>query len=366
MHKISSRQIFTFACMLSCFLFPGFGDTLILQTGKNSSVIAAIIGIVIGFIPIILILSISKQTTDKNIFELNRERFKFFGTILNILLIIGIIYIMMVGTWSIINFTVSQFLTRTSYYLILFAMNALVAFAVFKKKEVMGRASIVLLVIFISISVFAFIFLVPVVEINNIYPIIDVNKTSFIKTVLMHPTFSVLPLIGLLFIKRNEVVDKENINKKIIYGYLFGTILSLIFLFLIIGVFGIDLGVLFTYPEYSLFKKINAFNFIQRIENVISTIIFIASFVSFTILGSFLKGFVKETFQIKKETVLNIVITILIFLIPFLSVYAFQNYLIIFLYEKYPIFASFLFVVLFINYILLTITKKKKKKTSKS
>ena len=362
MHKISSRQVFAFACMLSCFLFPGFGDTLLLQTGKNSSIIASILGTILGLIPILIIIAISKQTTTKNIFELNKERFKFFGFILNFLLIIGVIYIMIVGTWSIINFTVSQFLTRTSYYLVLFVMNALVAYAILKKTEVIGRTAIVLLISFIMITVFSWIFLIPLVDTTNLYPIMDVSKTSFLKTILMHPTFCALPLISLLFIKRNEVVDKENINIKIILGYIFGAILSTGFLFLIISVFGSEMSALFTYPEYTLFKKINVLDFIQRIENIIASIIFIASFIAFCVMNSFLKEYVKTTFKIKKETVLNIVITILIFAIPFVSVYGFQNYLIISLYEKYPLIASFIFIVLVINYVLLLITKKKETK----
>src|SRR5574344_566723 len=106
MHKISSRQILTFTFFLSCFLFPGFGDTLILQTSKNTTILASILGTLIGLIPLLLILELSKQTTDKNIFELNKERLGFLGYLLNILLVISIVYVIIVATWAIINFVV--------------------------------------------------------------------------------------------------------------------------------------------------------------------------------------------------------------------------------------------------------------------
>lgn len=363
MDKISSKEIFAFTFFLSCFLFPGFGDTIVLENGKNMTIIACIIGMIVGFIPLLLIIYLHNKTINKNIFELNRERFKFFGHILNFLLIISIIYVIAVGTWTIITFTISQFLTRTSYYLILITMMFLVSLATIKKIEVIGRTSLILLGFFICITLFSYIFLIPSVDIDNFFPIFNVNYKNFIQTILYYPTFSVIPILSILAIKKANIIDNKKSNSRIILGYIFGSLIVIIFLLLIIGTFGIDISVLFTYPEYTLFKKINVFNFIQRIENIISTIIFIASFISFTILSTFIVNYVKNLVKFKSKRKLNITISVLCFIFPFITLYLFQNYPILYIFTNYPKISIFIFIILVINVLLIFITNNKKKLT---
>ena len=77
------------------------------------------------------------------------------------------------------------------------------------------------------------------------------------------------------------------------------SLVNLLLLFIyIIGVFGIDLASLFSYPEYSLMKKINYFDFIQHIENI-STFewlfsIFISTVMSLNFIIEYLKHINKE------------------------------------------------------------------------
>lgn len=363
MNKISSKELFVIAFYLSCFLFPGFGDTLILQTGKNASIITSIIGFIIGLIPLLIILYISKFTTDKNIFQINIEKFKFFGYVLNGLLIVSEIYIIAMGTWSIINFTVSQFLTRTSYYFLGIVMFSLIAFTVIKGLEVTARTSIILMIFFVLITIFGWLLLIPTVEIENIYPLINVGKQEFIKSALIFPFFSTIPLIGILFIKRDDVVNNKNFNKNIILGYIFGGILVITFLFFIISLFGIDLATLFTYPEYNVFKKIKAFDFLERIENIVALIVFIVSFGALSVLFLFIKDYIKTTFKIKKDKITNIIILFLCIFIPLITIYIFRNYLVYFLYTKYPTISFFILIIIIINAILLFFTNKRKKRS---
>lgn len=359
MHKISSNELVTFTCYLSCFLFPGFGDTFILETAKNSSIISVLLGFLLGFIPLFLIIYLFKQTKDKNIFELNKERLKFFGSILNLLLVIGMIYIIILGMINIVDFTISQFLTRTSYYLLCLVMISLIIIALIKKTEVVGRTCLVLIFFFIGTFLFSVIFLIPKVDLNNYLPIFDVNKSRMIKAVLMYPSFGILPLVSLLFLKSDRIDNKKKIPQKILLGYLLGSILVITFIYLIIGVFGIDIGVLFTYPEYTLFKKIQAFNFIGRIENIISSIIFITSLSSICLLFSFILHYLKGIFKIKQDKSYNITIIIVCLGVSLLSIYLFRNFPVIMIFTKYHLFSSSIYFVLILNALLIFLTKKR-------
>lgn len=364
MHKISSNQVLTFSFLLSCFFFTGFGNTIILKEARNSSILACIVGTIIGIIPLLLILSITKKNPDKNIFELNIERFKIFGHILNFLLILSVIYFFTVSVWEIINFIISQFLTRTSYYLVAAFICIIVSLVVIKGLEVLSRTSFILTIIFTVTVLFAWIFLIPNVEVNNFYPIMEASTNSFFKTALYFSSFSVLPLMTLLFIKRDDLIDKEKFNKKVIIGYIITAILTIEFLTLIIGTYGIDLSLLYAYPEYSLFKKINAFYFIQRIENIIAITIFITAFISFSLFTSFIINYFKSTFKIKEKRTIDITTVLITFSISFVSIYLFTNNKILPLYTRYPNYSKYIFILLLINWFLLKLTKKKSTENS--
>lgn len=359
MSKISSKELFVFTFFLGVILFPGFGNTLVLETGRHAALFSSFVGFLIGFIPLLMIVYIIDKANDKNIFEYNKEKFKWFGQILNILYVIAIIYIIFVESWSIVTFTVSQFLSRTSYYLILALLSTSLSLVVCKKLEVIGRCHIILFLLFMLIILFAWIFLIPIVEFDNYLPIFDVSYEIFIKTSLMFPTFIIVPLISLISIRKSDITDSKKLKRRIICGYIFGYLFVFVFLLLIIGVFGIDMSIIFTYPEYALLKKVQAFDFIQRIENVLASTIIIASFTSLAVLLYSLITYVKTTFKIKKDLILNIITVFLCFAIPLISITLFKNYLIINLFTKFPIYSSFIYIVLFINFILIVLCKKK-------
>ena len=81
MEKISHKEIFVLTFFLSCFLYPGFGDTLIIKYSRNGIIISTIIGSLIGFLVVLLITSIFDKIDKGNIFDYNVSRFKVFGKV---------------------------------------------------------------------------------------------------------------------------------------------------------------------------------------------------------------------------------------------------------------------------------------------
>lgn len=362
LNKISSKEIFVLTFYLTIALFVGFGNSQLLKISNSTTLITAIVGVIIGFIPIMLVIYLSKFTTDKNIFELLSSKFKVFGKILNLLIGLSVIIMGMVSIWNCVNFAVSQYLSQTPLILIGIIFFLIVCLCVIKGKEVIGRTAIILFPIFIIFTLVAWIGLIPKIEIENIYPILNIKTLDFIKSAIYFPLYATLPMFLFLSIRQNDIVDKENFKKAIIYGYTTAAIFPIIFIFLIISVLGNDFATILAYPEYSLFKKIKAFNFVEKIENFISVIIFIAFFIHNSVGTYFYKNFFKASFNIKSSKTINIVMFSFSMAICIFTIFIFTKSQPLFLLNDYPLVASSIFIVFLIVAIMLTINKFNAKK----
>ena len=359
MNKISSKEIFVIVLSLCISLFPTLGTSLIIDLGKNSTIISGLLGLIIGLIPIFMIIYISKFNIKENIFEFNIKNFNFFGHIINFLYILGIIYTGFIISWSIINFTISQLLIRTSYYFVAIVLFSILALCVMRGKEIIGRSTLVLFYFLVGLLLFSWGFLIPEVNISNLFPFFSESLKTTLTASLAFASFASFPIVTILCIKKDDIVDKKNYKKAVILAYIFGCIAVIMFLFLIISIYGYDLASLFSFPEYYVFKKINAFNFIQRVENILGIVIYIGVFGSLCFLIYFVRSYFINVFKIKKEKNINILVYILSIFVPLISIYFFKNYNIDFLVLKYPIFSSVIFIGLILNFIAVLLNKKK-------
>lgn len=335
-NKISTNEILAICFTMSISLFPGFAYLFMLQMGKTTTVITSIIGFLIGLIPIFMIIFINKRMQNQNLFSFNKEKLNIIGQLLNIYLIISAIFICFLNSWNIFDFIISQFLTRNSYYVLAIILCSIIAIAVIKGIETIGRSTFILFIIFIFTILFAWAFLIPNIEIENLKPLFTISKTNFIKNALSYTAYSAIPYIFILGIN-NTIIDKENYSKKIIISYILSGILVIGIIFLILATFGVNLSTMFTYPEYTLFKSIRNFKFIERIENILSITIFIAYFGNFAYLSYFIKEGILSFIPIKQQKKKNILTYALCILIPITSIYIFKNYNLVNLYKMAPL-----------------------------
>ncbi len=359
MNKISTKELFTVVISLLTLCFPTLGTQLILNKGNTSSLLILIIGYTISIIPFFIIIKISNKLTNQNIFQYNIEKFKIIGHIINTIYTILLLYLAFMLAWITLNFTINQLLIRNSYYIVAFIYSCILAFAVCKGKEIICRTSLVLYFILIFSFIIGFSLLIPEIDPENILPIISVSKSKIITLALTIPSYFILPLTAILCIKRNDITDKHKLTKSLIIAYITGAILIFIFYFFIISIYGIDLASIFIYPEYVLFKKINLFNFIQRVENIMSTSFFISSFSGICFIVYFIKTYIKDTLKIKNKNKINITTFIITIAISFTSIYFFTNYKIQILILKFPYIFGLIFPVLIINFILIKIKRDK-------
>ena len=365
MQKISTKEIFTFCFCLATFLFPGFGDDIILEYTKSSSFLASFLGFIIGFIPVFMLIFMSKKLKNQNIFEFNKERFKSLGSIINFLLVICVLLIYFISSWILVNFVISQFLTRNSYFFLAIVMFSIIVLAVIKGKEVMGRSNIILLMIFFATMIFCFVLLVPQVEIENLKPFFYAKPIDFVESSLTYFLLSAVPMLLVLAIRRSDIVDLKKYKKNVILSYVLAGVLLVGFMFLVLGIFGIDVAYVLAYPEYTVFKKIELFGFVERVENIIAVMFFISFFGGFSFMLLFVKEWFKNTFKSKSDKCPNTFIFIVAIVVPILAIFFFKNVHNHLIYMNFPyilVILFFLFLIVFLYMLFYNFFKKVIKK----
>ncbi len=357
--KISSGQVMTSAVGISIALFPGLANFLILTTSKNASLLSILISFIIGFIPVLAIIYIGKHIKNESLLSFLKNKFKSFGYVLNAFLIALALFILFLGSWLLFDFIISQFLTRTSYYLIAITFSIIIAFILSKEIETTSRTIFILFILSMIIMVLIWICLVPYIKLDNLKPYIDVPLKNILKSSYIFLSFTTFPLIYTLNFKK-ITKDVKNFSRKIIVSYITSCLILAIFIFIIIAVYGIDLANLFTYPVYSLFKKVQAFGFIERIENVAAIIIIISFFTQFISILYYIKDNIKELFKIKSKKKIDILTYLLSLIIPITSIYYFKNFYSVPLIEKSPYIISTLAIIILIIFIRCLFIKKVK------
>jgi spore germination protein KB len=296
----------------------GIGLNSIEEIAHQDAWLSALIGIVLGLIPLFIYIYISKRYPNQNIIEINIKLFgKILGAIINFILLLIILYLSGGIFISLTQFTQTNILIRTPVLITSIILLIPIVLAAIKGLEVFTRMAIILFVVSILLFIFAASGLIPYIEIENLKPIMALGILPVIKGSLYYVSITSIPLFLLLVIPRRNIIDSNKYNKSIIKWYLFTNITLFIVIFWVLAILGPKLVTLYNFPSYTILKKISFLDFIERVEgNAIWTLIFDSVF---TLIVSFY--FIKEifvsTFSIrnKKWEVVPIIVSSLILLI---------------------------------------------------
>lgn len=355
--KISGGEVLCICIYIIAVSFFGLVNTVTLKIAGNSALISFLIATIIGLLPVFMIIFISKKI-DTNLFDFLKNNFSYLGYVIMFILIILTAYLVFIFSWIFLDFVIGQFLTKTSYYFVAISLFIFVAYCTKMGIEVISRTTFILFVFSFIILMFFLATLIPYTDINNLKPYIDSNSKSIIKSIFITCSTTTAPLILILNLK-DKITNKKTFPRKILFGYLIGMIIMFLFMLFTILIYGIDFSKILTYPSYSLFKKVQIFGFIERIENIVSLIFFAGFYASFVYYIYFITDNIKQVFKIKKRNINVFLIFLTSLSLSILSVYLFKKYNLSFFIDYSCYIISIYYIITFIIFIRCFFIRKK-------
>lgn len=314
-NKVSSIQIGMLLALVCCSFYLGISDIILLRTSENEVLIAMIIGVILGLIPVLMYLKVNSCLPNLNIYKKNIKLFgKVIGNIINILIIIIYMVMLTIAIRAIVIFVTSKYLQNTPFYFVGTLVIITCLIICFNGLETIARVSQLSFFASIVFMVIIEFFLIQYVEIGNIIPMIsEGNYLSdiFKGAIYYAATCSLLSML-LLTISKSKIKDKEKYNKNIIIFYFIGSLSLVIVMFFVVSCFGYKMGSLFRYPEYILLKKIGISGSELHLENLLA---FRWIFYMLALANLSLYGIIHGIKHFSKKIKLNKIITIVISLI---------------------------------------------------
>lgn len=278
---ISKRQGIGFAVLM-------MSETMVLGSAKeaNSDLwIAIILALAIGLLMCVLYGWILLSYPGKNLYDiLIMVLGRWIG---GIIVILYIIYCLYVGSWVLINlivFTNLVGLEATPPTIIGIMFIILVIVSLKKGIEVMGRWSAYFVRAILVMSVFMVIFMLPMIEVNNLKPVLSEGWIPVIEGTWSTVTFPFCELVIFMLILNTQMVRK----KKSIYGILLGGLFISGILVLVSNVTAyVELGH-YAYntsyfPIYAAISRISIGDILQRTEILVALAFIMGGFMKVTL-----------------------------------------------------------------------------------
>lgn len=356
MKKINNLEISALVAIITITMYSGININLIKNSTRTNSCISIIISYLIGIVPLILYLYISKYEEKLPLKDKIAKLFKsthyIINPVLNIILaIIGITII-----YNISNFITSQLLYRTPQIIIGILLTILVIYNVTKGINTITKVSLIMTFFNIFLFLVSFFALIKHINLENFLPILKNNTSCILPNALKLASINALPLILLLCIPKENTEKPEKYSKYIILSYIISSLISFLIFFATYGTLGTYLTNIFEYPEYIVLKKVVLFGFLERIENIVSNQWLVGDYIYLTIIIYYLSTSSCLSKKINNKFLsLNIGITLLILsTIIFKSSTIFNNYI----KTYFPYITASLFIIYLIITLKIFITKK--------
>ena len=354
-NKINSLQL---GSLILCPILSaslGIGLYNAIQIAKVDSYIGIFISSILGIIPLLLIIYISKFEEDKNIIEkINILYGKYIGTFINFIIVSILFVIGITILFGICNFIVTQFLANTPIMYVGIMFGIVCVYSVSKGIETISRTQFIFTFIITIIFIILATSLYPEFDKSNLKPFFEYGINSPLKVGILNLFTNIIPIFIILIIPKGNICDKEKYTKFVIIFYIISILFILLISIFTIGVLGQYLASFYQYPEYILLKKVNLFGFIDRIENILSIGWILSTYATLTLIIYYISNFIKKN---DKSKLSPLIITSLIILT---SLFIFKNNTTFNMYitNIYPYIISILFVIMIIICITIIIKKK--------
>ncbi len=360
-NKINPFQFGALGLMLGNALFVGFGIIITITNSKQDAWITMILALLIALVPIGMILYIMNYKPDKNILEKNRYIFgTIMGNIINFVIVCSVLFMLSLVIWTSTYFCLTQYLTKVPYFYLaaLFILTA--SYAAIKGIETIARTNEIIVFVAIIIISIVWFSLYEQFHFVQLKPILVNGVTPLIKHSFMAISYSFPPLITLMIIPKNDIVNNKKYGRFFLLGFLLSIVFMAVTFYLIVGVVTIGVAELFRYPVYFVQYKIDVAGFFQGMENFLALHWLFNTFVMMMMCIYYINRYVKDLFKVKKEKKLNIFTIVIGIAIAYGSSYLFEDSVmgVQFMKNKYPYYFALPLILLLLCIMIGIFVKK--------
>lgn len=338
-----------YSIFITCFL--GMATYNIYNLAKVDSYISAIIGMVLGIIPLLLVMYIIKNSNGEDIVDLNIKLFgKVFGNIVNIIINVVLVLFASLILYNLSLFLDTQFIPDTSSLYVKILVMVPVLYAASKDIGTISRVSQIIFIINIGLFLLSAIGIFTEFDANNLLPVLENGVTPVFKGGIQYALFGGLPLFLLTVVPFKLVSNKEKVNRNVSIIYIITNVIIFCMFVITIGVLGYEVISIYKYPEYMVLKSFSLFGIVERIENTLALQFTFSMSITITLIVYICSKSVKSVFKkLKSQQLIPTIISIAIIAI---SSNLFENSAfatnIISKYAPYIVGITFSFLILFI------------------
>ncbi|OAB48344.1 GerAB/ArcD/ProY family transporter [Paenibacillus antarcticus] len=280
--KISIRQ-FTILVMIvtigdSILILPNVSTSFAKQDTWISGIIALLVGLIAVYI-----FSVLGNLYPKLTFILSIQKIlgKWFGTLMAALFLIFPLITVVEYTRELGDFITTEMMAETPILAIQILFICIVIFAVRLGLEVIARTGEIFLPCIILLFLLMVVFLIPQAEFEKLLPILENGIKPVIHGSFSFIAFPFLELVVFLMIIP-YINQPKLIRKGFLQGALLGGIVLIILVAMCVLVLGADETARTIYPSYSLARRINIGQFLERVEAMVALLWMLTIFMKCT------------------------------------------------------------------------------------
>lgn len=356
--KINALQLAVMMEMMLVSSFVGIGMFALVKSAGVDAYMSIIIAAVVGIIIILTFFAIFDYEPDLSISEKFIKVFgKKIGNILNFICIFIVFTIGISAMFNLTTFISSQFLKETPHFLIGFCFALVIILVNIKGLETLSRTCLILFAINITLFLISMGGLIPQFQISNIQPVLEEGFKRPMLGAMYNFLFNLVPIYLLLIVPKNQLVNKDKYRKYMWIFYTCAVIIKFLLILVTLGVLGIHLASIYQYPEYVVMKRINLFEFVDRIENVITIQWLFGLFFNISFVVYFISNSIKPANESKILPILITTFILFLSLILFKNNTQFNDYT----YRIVPYIRTILLSIYILLFICIVFKKKNKK-----
>lgn len=300
-YKISLRQLTVLTA-----LFTIGSAILIVPSGmaavaRQDAWIAALVGSALGFIVLALQQKLAQSYLGMNLMQITEKLLgKWIGKTVYLLFLLSLFF---AGAATVLQdigtFMTTQMMPETPIQAIILLFVSIIVIGVRLGIEVMARSAELLFPWFLLLFFSMTLLLLSKVDWKKMQPVLESGISTLLPAALTFISTVFLPSIVLLAIYPSSVNRPADAHKAVYIGSLIGAAVMFIVITLTILVLGPHVTSIGVYPSYTLVKKINIGNFLQRIEVFMAIMWFISLYFRISLYFYAIVTGLSQLFRIK-------------------------------------------------------------------